>query len=577
MSSNKNTDFPTLTTPFEADMPAVPWEEYPRPQLKRDSFLCLNGTWQLSCRRGKTESPIGTVIVPFPPESKISGIAQTFEKNDTLIYQRAFTLTESFVQERVLLHFGAVDQEVYVFVNGRLAGHHVGGYWPFTLDVTDMVVCGENTLTAEVCDPLDIMQPYGKQRRKRGGMWYTPTSGIWQTVWMESVPASYITGIKADMSAESVTLHIQGGDPSKILTVTTPDGEETFSFEGNSFTFAPQNPRLWSPDDPYLYHFTLKCGADTVSSYMAFRSVAVAQQNGGSCITLNGKPLFFHGLLDQGYFADGIFMPATPEGFRQDILRCKQLGFNMLRKHIKIEPDLFYYYCDLYGMVVFQDMVNNGRYSFLRDTALPTVGLKRGFPRRTPKRQREWFAQGAQRTLSFLHNHPCVCYYTIFNEGWGQHDADRWYTALQKRDPSRIWDTASGWFRCHNTDVQSEHVYFKPVKLTASADKPLVLSEFGGYSCKIAGHAFNLKKTYGYRHFETTEAFAAALEALYREQIIPAIEGGLCATVLTQVSDVEDEVNGLFTYDRQLCKVEDAAMQKLAGDLSAAFDKRWLA
>ena len=222
-------------------------------------------------------------------------------------------------------------------------------------------------------------------------------------------------------------------------------------------------------------------------------------------------------------------------------------------------------------------MINNGRYSFLRDTALPTIGFKKGLPRRTSRRQREWFAHGAQKTLTLLNNHPCICYYTIFNEGWGQHDADRLYTALKKRDPSRIWDTASGWFRCRNTDVQSEHVYFKPVKLTATADKPLVLSEFGGYSCKIEGHAFNLKKTYGYRHFETKEAFADALDTLYRTQIIPAIEDGLCATVLTQVSDVEDEVNGLFTYDRQVCKVDEAPMQQLADDLHAAFAKRWLA
>ncbi|MBE6792576.1 MAG: glycoside hydrolase family 2 [Ruminococcaceae bacterium] len=577
MNTDNKTDFELLTTPFEADMPAVPWTEYPRPQLKRDSYLCLNGAWQLSCRRGKNEEMLGTITVPFPPESKISGIGRNFAKNDTLIYLRTFSLTEEFLRDRVLLHFGAVDQEVYVFVNGKLAGHHIGGYWPFTLDVTTLLQLGDNVLTAEVTDPLDTDQPYGKQRRKRGGMWYTPTSGIWQTVWMESVPENYITGIKTDISDKAVTLHIQGGDPSKILTVTTPDGEEQFSFEGDTFTFAPENPRLWSPEDPYLYRFTLTCGADTVSSYFAFRTVGITQSGDHSLIALNGKPYFFHGLLDQGYFADGIFMPATPEGFKQDILRCKELGFNMLRKHIKIEPDLFYYYCDLYGMIVFQDMINNGRYSFLRDTALPTIGFKKGLPRRTSRRQREWFAHGAQKTLTLLNNHPCICYYTIFNEGWGQHDADRLYTALKKRDPSRIWDTASGWFRCRNTDVQSEHVYFKPVKLTATADKPLVLSESGGYSCKIEGHAFNLKKTYGYRHFETKEAFADALDTLYRTQIIPAIEDGLCATVLTQVSDVEDEVNGLFTYDRQVCKVEETPMKRLADDLHAAFAKRWLA
>ena len=250
MNTDNKTDFELLTTPFEADMPAVPWTEYPRPQLKRDSYLCLNGAWQLSCRRGKNEEMLGTITVPFPPESKISGIGRNFAKNDTLIYQRTFSLTEEFLRDRVLLHFGAVDQEVYVFVNGKLAGHHTGGYWPFTLDVTTLLQLGDNVLTAEVTDPLDTDQPYGKQRRKRGGMWYTPTSGIWQTVWMESVPENYITGIKTDISDKAVTLHIQGGDPSKILTVTTPTARSSSLLRVTPSPLRPKTRACGRPKTP---------------------------------------------------------------------------------------------------------------------------------------------------------------------------------------------------------------------------------------------------------------------------------------------------------------------------------------
>ena len=574
VKEKKTPDFRRLTTPFEENMGGTPWDEYPRPQLKRDSYLCLNGDWSLSALRNGQESEIGTIRVPFPPESRLSGIDRRFDKNDTLIYRRTVTLPQGFGGERLILHFGAVDQSCSVSINGHQAGEHEGGYHPFSFDVTDLWHEGENEITVLVRDPLDEELPYGKQREKRGGMWYTPISGIWQTVWIEAVPATHIERIRIDTTLTSATLRVTGGDTQKTLILHTENGDKQYEFEGDTFTLTPDNIHLWKPDDPYLYRFTLRSGEDEVQSYFALRTVDIGEGKNGPVIRLNGKPTLFHGLLDQGYFADGIYLPASPEGYRFDIQRMKSLGFNMLRKHIKIEPELFYYECDRLGMIVFQDMVNSGKYSFMIDTALPTIGLKKGITHKASPRRRAAFEGAARETVELLYNHPCVCYYTIFNEGWGQYDADRVYSELKALDPSRIWDATSGWFAERQSDVASEHIYFRPVKLKTDSDKPLVLSEFGGYCYAEKDHLFNPDQSFGYRNFDTAEALTAGLEALYREQIIPALRTtNLCALVLTQVSDVEDEVNGMVTYDRRVVKVDGERMRAVAKDLMTAYEE----
>ena len=555
------TEFARLYTPESENIADIPWNVYPRPQMKRDSFLCLNGEWDISINEGSWEK----ITVPFVPESLLSGIGRRVGVDPKLYYRKNFSLPEGFAKEgRVLLHFGAVDQIARVTLNGQELGEHRGGYTPFSFDVTDFI-CEENTLDVFVRDELHTkVLPYGKQCEKRGGMWYTPVTGIWQTVWLENVPEIYIKSIKIETSESFALISVQGAQEGTV-TVSTPEGELSFPLENGQARVEIENARPWSPEDPYLYEFTIKTEQDEVHSYFALRTLTVEKVSGVPRLLLNGKPYFFHGLLDQGYFSDGIYTPATPEGFTRDIKEMKRLGFNMLRKHIKIEPEQFYYDCDRLGMVVFQDMVNNGDYSFLRDTALPTAGLKRLSDKRLhrDKRTRAAFVSSMKDTAELLYNHPCVCYYTIFNEGWGQFESEKMYRKLSETDHTRFIDTASGWFSGAKSDVESLHIYFKPVKIKKS-ERPIVLSEFGGYSYKPEGHVFNTEKTYGYRFFREREAFEDALVKLYFEEVIPLVKEGLCAAVYTQVSDVEDETNGLLSYDRRVCKVNEEPMLEIA-------------
>ena len=569
-SEKKPLHLQALVTPFETDTTSS-WEDYPRPQMKRDSYLSLCGEWSLWVEKKNLKTHLGTIRVPFPPESRISGIGRPLQIGEQYVYSRTFDLPDEMRRGRLLLHFGAVDQLAEISINSQKAGEHIGGYHPFALDITDFVRAGENEITVRVTDKLDHSLPYGKQRNKRGGMWYTPISGIWQPVWMECVPLDHIRSLKLTSSLDSITIETEGGKDEKAVVIQFEDGAKRYCYQGNQVTIKIDAPILWTPDNPYLYTFTLTDGEDTIESYFALRTITIEPTNGQAYICLNGKPMFFHGLLDQGYYSDGIYLPATPEGYRYDILTMKKLGFNMLRKHIKIEPDLFYYYCDKYGMIVFQDMINSGKYHFWLDTALPTLGIKKGIKHYAATVRKTAFEQGLRDMVTLLYNHPCVCYYTIFNEGWGQYDADRIYREMKQFDPSRVWDTTSGWFIEKESDVNSEHIYFRKIKMPVISHRPSVLSEFGGYSYKLPEHSFNLDKTYGYRKFEDQKLFADALDELYRKEIIPAIHRGLCATVLTQVSDVEDETNGLVTFDRQVVKVNEAAMTTLSADLHKAF------
>ena len=543
----------------------TPWTVYPRPQMKRDSYINLNGAWDFSVNYEKQ----GQIRLPFCPESKLSGIGKHYEEGDLLCYNRTFTLPEGFNRGRVILHIGAADQRADVFVNGKPVGTHKGGYEAFSYDITDHLKA-ENMLQICCFDDLeDRSYPYGKQTLNRGGMWYTPVSGIWQTVWLESVPEVHIEKLHIENRGYSVTVSVE---PALEGTVTVA-GLGEYQLNNGSVTLTPEEPHLWSPEDPYLYDFEIEAGNDWIESYFAIRSLEVKKVGPYQRLCLNGKPYFFHGLLDQGYWPDGIFTPAAPECYADDIRMMKKLGFNTLRKHIKVEPEEFYYQCDRLGMIVWQDMINNSDYNYLRDTALPTVGIqKRGDKNLHPNPyERQRFLQCMEATVNQLKNHPSICYWTIFNEAWGQFDSDSVYEQFKKLDDTRFIDSTSGWFRQKKSDVDSRHVYFRKVNLKAG-EKPLVLSEFGGKTYKAEGHVFNPDKSYGYGGCKTLEALNDALVKLYTEEIIPNAKKGLCAAIYTQVSDVEDEINGLVTYDRKVEKIVPEKMLPVAEALQQAME-----
>lgn len=548
-----------------SDPSIVPWDEYPRPHMRRGEWLNLNGIWEIGTEKGYR----GKVRVPFPIESLLSGYEGETEYGERLTCRRSFVLPEAWRGKRVILNIGAVSMACEVFVNEREAAAYRMPYMPLSCDITELLCGGENVIEVEFSNDLDPVYPYGKQKKKRGGMWYTPCTGLWQTVWLEPVPEKRIFDIECFPNGNEQTVHVYGAESGEIEC----EGKR-YPIENGVCRIRIDSPRLWSPEEPNLYEFTVRCGEDEAKSYFAFRTVETKTFEGVPRLCLNGKPYFFHGLLDQGYFSDGLWTPAEPAEYERDILKMKSLGFNMLRKHIKIEPELFYYYCDKLGMAVFQDMVNNGRYSFLRDTLLPTVGITRlGDGLRAkfgdPCTQ-EQFISSMNRTVIGLRRHPSIVYWTIFNEGWGQFDAEGAYDCLRQLDSTRPIDSASGWFRQKKTDVDSLHIYFKKLRLGKRRELPQVISEFGGYVWKDPLHSFNPDRTYGYKILRSREEFVFALRGLYENELLPLVKEGLSAAVYTQVSDVEDETNGLLSFDRAVMKISPEEFSDLSERIKKA-------
>ncbi|MHC1693152.1 MAG: glycoside hydrolase family 2 protein [Sphaerochaetaceae bacterium] len=573
-----------LRTPWGDKIMANPSQpvlsEYPRPQMVRDSYLNLNGWWKYAIL-GAQETFLdfqGDILVPFSPESMLSTVRRWVHPTEKLIYQRTFQLSKEFLVGRLLLHFGAVDHTCQVFVNGNPVGSHEGGYLPFEMEIGDFLVDGQNTLRVVVTDASDTSyHSRGKQSSHPGGIWYTPQSGIWQTVWIESVPDIYVQDLRLipDFDNAIVEVGIIAAKPSTGVVQLFADGVLIAGKQLDSqqrVRLSVKDMHQWTPEDPFLYELRITYGQDRVNSYVAMRKFSVGKDNRGVMrMMLNNQPYFYKGVLDQGYWPDGLYTAPCDAAMVYDIKTMKELGFNMLRKHIKIEPLRWYYHCDRLGMLVWQDMVSGGdRYrsllialnAFLK---LPVDDRRcRKLTYRQDARGRAQYEGEMEQTIALLGKVPSLAVWVPFNEGWGQFDSIRIAQRIRDLDPTRIIDHASGWYDQGGGDLCSRHVYFRPVRLSKDP-RTIVLSEFGGYSLDVAGHVYNLTTSFGYRKFKSMEDFRAAYVRLIGKQIVPLISHGLSATVYTQLSDVEDETNGFITYDRKICKVDAPQMRTLHG------------
>ncbi|MCR5356722.1 MAG: glycoside hydrolase family 2 [Lachnospiraceae bacterium] len=578
---------------------------YPRPRLRRDSYICLNGEWDFApkCPYGgeiRDDMFTDTINVPYPVEAVLSGI-DPYDVSTEFAYRTEFKITHDFAKGRLMLNFGAVDQECRVYVNGRLIGEHEGGYLPFSLDITDDIKCDEdNELVVMVRDELNIKYPYGKQTLKPEGMWYTPVSGIWQSVWLESVPQKHVDKIVCRLlegkNNGNVEVDISGTADKYGLTIYKPviyndaypeddmvtmkgsDGcepliELIINNGSNIIDLKDNTPVLWSPDTPYIYRIRVTTTDETVESYFTLRTVSIEDVKGKKRICLNHKPIFLHGVLDQGYFSDGLYTPVSDRYYEDDVRSMKDLGFNVLRKHIKVEPERFYYDCDRLGMLVFQDMVNNGEYSFAKHTAMPTFAGQWKDDRDIPVADdiKDFFIRHSIETVEHLKGFGCIIYFTVFNEGWGQFESVRVTGLLKEKDPEKIYDGASGWFKQESPEVDSDHFYYHKIK-PHHWSGPVIISECGGFTRPVPDHSYCPDKAYGYGDCASEGALTERIFKMYDNEVMPNLIKGICGCIYTQLSDVETESNGLYTFDREVCKVDKARMKELAFKLNKAYE-----
>lgn len=546
-----------------------PLPEYPRPQFVRESYLNLNGTWNYAIKKSSAlpREFLAQITVPFSPETELSGVCRVLKPDEYIFYEKTFTLPEGFNKGRVFINFGAVDQIAEVYLNGKRVGGHIGGYTPFTIELTDAInETDENQLIVAVQDFSDTKYySKGKQKLNRGGIWYSPQSGIWQSVWLESTPVEYLESVKItpDYDNESVRFEYFGTDSVEVMIY---DGGNLIADTTDKVVKLPDF-KPWSPESPFLYNVVFKACGEKIKSYFGMRKFSTGVDSRGvKRLFLNNKPYFHNGLLDQGYYSDGYLTPPDYAAMENDIRFVKEAGFNMLRKHIKIEPLMYYHYCDVNGILVWQDMVNGGGEYGLETSVIPFVGVKlddRNYKlfHRTDKEGRDLYYKEMEDTVKLLYNCPCIAVWVPFNEGWGQFDSAKAYSKIKELDATRIVDTTSGWHDLGNSDVISKHIYFTPIKVK-KGNRPYVLSEFGGYSMKIEGHTFN-NKMFGYKIFKSKSSLTNAYKHLYNRVIIPQIKDGLCAAVYTQLTDVEDELNGLLTYDRKACKIDINVLKEI--------------
>jgi hypothetical protein len=520
--------------------------EYPRPEMVRAAWQNLNGSWDYAVTDATAPKPAtftGQILVPFAIQSQLSGVAAAVTDQQRLWYRRTFRAGAIARGSRLLLHFGAVDWEAHVFVNGKEVGHHTGGYDPFTFDITSALKpAGDQELVVSVWDPTDKgPQPRGKQVLEPKSIWYTAVTGIWQTVWVETVPDSYISTLEIGSDAGAgtiiVTARSNSGGPGNVRFTVLDAGKPVVAGTGSvgqPIAIRVPQPKLWSPDQPFLYDLRVGLGRDEVQSYAGIRTIAVQRDSAGvNRLFLNGKALFEYGLLDQGWWPDGLYTAPTDEALASDIETTKRLGFNLIRKHVKVEPARWYYHADRLGILVWQDMPSGGD--------------------ATPQ-NRDMFAAELEHVVDALRNHPSIVMWVPFNEGWGQHETEQYVQWLKQRDPSRLVNNASGWNDKGVGDVSDVHSYPSPIRPPLEDKRAAVLGEFGGLGLPLEGHTWIEKGNWGYRSYKSTDELGQAYrDLMYQLRIL--VGEGLSAAIYTQTTDVEIEVNGMLTYDRAVVKL----------------------
>ena len=555
-----------IRTPWADQVdPSAPLPEYPRPLMQRTDWMNLNGLWDYAVRKagepfGKAD---GRILVPYCIESSLSGVGRTVAVDEYLWYHRTFSLPKSWKGNRVLLHFGAVDWKADIWVNDVKAGSHTGGYTPFSIDITDALKSGENSLTVRVWDGTDTgFQPRGKQVRKPSGIWYTSVTGIWQTVWLEPVPEQHIRNLRTtpDLDAGCIRVLAEGVDRGVVEVSLSADGRRVASaraLAGSEVEIPVPGARLWTPDDPYLYDLEVSLirdgkTLDRVKSYCAMRKVGVTPGKDGILrLTLNDKPVFMYGPLDQGWWPDGLYTAPTDEALAFDVQKTKDWGFNLIRKHVKVEPARWYYHCDRLGILVWQDMPSGDLHGSWQNTRW-YQGAE--FVRSADSEacyRKEW-----REIMDYLYSQPCIVAWVPFNEGWGQFKTLEITAWTKQHDPSRLVNSASGGNHFLGAgDILDLHNYPQPDMYLYDANRVNVLGEYGGIGLPVEGHLWTPDRNWGYVKFaspkEVTDEYVK-----YARQLKEMVARGFSAAIYTQTTDVEIEVNGLMTYDRRVDKVE---------------------
>ena len=558
--------------------------EYPRPIMERPQWLNLNGLWDYAIT--KKDAPLpktfdGKILVPFAIESSLSGVGKTIKADQSLWYERKFQIPEDWKGKNVLLNFGAVDWKAEVFVNGNKIGEHTGGYTPFSFNITKNLKDGENSLAVRVWDSTGNGLPRGKQIENPRGIFYTSVSGIWQTVWLEPVSASHISGLKItpDLGSSSFDIKVDSDDKSATATIKVLDNgkvvAQTTAAANKTANIPVKNPKLWWPKSPFLYDLEITLSnkggeqVDSVKSYAAMRKFSIAKHGrfGGVDFTLNNKKFFTFGPLDQGWWPDGLYTAPTDEALKFDIQRTKDLGFNSIRKHVKVEPARWYTHCDRLGMVVWQDMPS----MFGEGDGWQPRGFFQGEERTVSKKFEETYRKEWKEIMESLHSYPCIAIWVPFNEAWGQFKTKEITEWTKSMDPSRLVNSASGgnYFDCG--DIVDSHDYGNPIMYIFNNQKVNVGGEYGGIGCAVDGHLWVKDKNWGYGKMRSQEEVTKRFVEL-TNRFIDMTKYGCFGAIYTQTTDVEIEVNGLFTYDRKVLKVDEEKVREVNQKLSNIFN-----